>query len=150
MTNKSLGKWKLPQPTDVKDENDWLPVPRIARTIPFGYIPDDGDPDILQPVPHELELLEKAKMYLRQYSLREVSAWLSTNSGRYLSHLGLQKRIKHEKQRKNTARSLRIWANYAEKAISTAEKLEAGRVGAKKDRADAAIPSGGGGVTADS
>jgi len=132
MTNKSLGKWKLPQPTDVKEENDWLPVPRIARTIPFGYISSEEDPDILEPVKVELDLLEKARGYVKQYSLREVSAWLSVNSGRYISHIGLQKRIKHEKQRKDTARSIRIWANYAEKAINTAKKLEERRVGAKR------------------
>lgn len=141
MTNKSLGQWKLPQPTDIKEENDWSPVPRIARTIPFGYISDDEDPYILQPVPLELDLLEKARGYLKQYSLREVSAWLSTNSGRYISHLGLQKRVKHEKQRKDKARSLRLWANYAEKAINTAEKLEARRIGAKKDGGNAELSS---------
>jgi|TARA_R110002126_G_scaffold39098_2_gene116322 hypothetical protein len=141
MTNKSLGQWKLPQPTDIKEENDWSPVPRIARTIPFGYISDDGDPYILQPVPLELDLLEKARGYLKQYSLREVSAWLSTNSGRYISHLGLQKRVKHEKQRKDKARSLRLWASYAEKAINTAEKLEARRIGAKKDGGKEGLPS---------
>jgi|TARA_R100001369_G_scaffold85830_1_gene119818 hypothetical protein len=141
MTNKSLGQWKLPQPTDIKEENDWSPVPRIARTIPFGYISDDGDPYILQPVPLELDLLEKARGYLKQYSLREVSAWLSTNSGRYISHLGLQKRVKHEKQRKDKARSLRLWASYAEKAINTAEKLEARRIGAKKDGGNEGVPS---------
>ena len=141
MTNKSLGQWKLPQPTDIKEENDWSPVPRIARTIPFGYISDDEDPYILQPVPLELDLLEKARGYLKQYSLREVSAWLSTNSGRYISHLGLQKRVKHEKQRKDKARSLRLWASYAEKAINTAEKLEARRIGAKKDGGKEGLPS---------
>jgi hypothetical protein len=141
MTNKSLGQWKLPQPTDIKEENDWSPVPRIARTIPFGYVSDDEDPYILQPVPLELDLLEKARGYLKQYSLREVSAWLSTNSGRYISHLGLQKRVKHEKQRKDKARSLRLWANYAEKAINTAEKLEARRIGAKKDGSNAELSS---------
>jgi hypothetical protein len=131
-TNKSLGKWKLPQPTDVKEEDEWVPVPRIARTIPFGYTIEENEPDILLPVKIELDLLEKAKVYLKQYSLREVAAWLSKNSGRYISHLGLQKRIKHEKQRKNTARSLRKWATYAETALATAEKLETQRVGAKQ------------------
>jgi hypothetical protein len=89
----------------------------------------------------ELDLLEKARGYLKQYSLREVSAWLSTNSGRYISHLGLQKRVKHEKQRKDKARSLRLWASYAEKAINTAEKLEARRIGAKKDGGNEGVPS---------
>ena len=130
--NRSLGKWKLPQPTDIKEENEWLPVPRIARTIPFGYEVDPEDKDLLLPIKEELDHLEKAKMYLRQYSLREVVAWLSKNTGRYISHLGLQKRIKHERQRKDKARSLRKWAEYAEKAIKKAEEIETSRVGAKR------------------
>ena len=130
--DRSLGKWKLPQPTDIKEENEWLPVPRIARTIPFGYEIDPEDEDLLLPIKEELDHLEKAKMYLRQYSLREVAAWLSKNTGRYISHLGLQKRIKHERQRKDKARSLRKWAEYAEKAIKKAEEIETSRVGAKR------------------
>ena len=130
--NRSLGKWKLPQPTDIKEGNEWLPVPRIARTIPFGYEVDPEDEDLLLPIKEELDHLEKAKMYLRQYSLREVAAWLSKNTGRYISHLGLQKRIKHERQRKDKARSLRKWAEYAEKAIKKAEEIETSRVGAKR------------------
>ena len=130
--NRSLGKWKLPQPTDIKEENEWLPVPRIARTVPFGYEVDPKDEDLLLPIKEELDHLEKAKMYLRQYSLREVAAWLSKNTGRYISHLGLQKRIKHERQRKDKARSLRKWAEYAEKAIKKAEEIETSRVGAKR------------------
>ena len=129
---RSLGKWKLPQPTDIKEENEWLPVPRIARTIPFGYEVDPKDEDLLLPIKEELDHLEKAKMYLRQYSLREGAAWLSKNTGRYISHLGLQKRIKHERQRKDKARSLRKWAEYAEKAIKKAEEIETSRVGAKR------------------
>ena len=130
--NRSLVKWKLPQPTDIKEENEWLPVPRIARTIPFGYEVDPEDKDLLLPIKEELDHLEKAKMYLRQYSLREVAAWLSKNTGRYISHLGLQKRIKHERQRKDKARSIRKWAEYAEKAIKKAEEIEASRIGAKR------------------
>ena len=130
--DRSLGKWKLPQPTDIKEENEWLPVTRIARTIPFGYEVDPEDEDLLLPIKEELDHLEKAKMYLRQYSLREVAAWLSKNTGRYISHLGLQKRIKHERQRKDKARSIRKWAEYAEKAIKKAEEIETSRVGAKR------------------
>ena len=130
--DRSIGKWKLPQPTDIKEENEWLPVPRIARTIPFGYEVDPEDKDLLLPIKEELDHLEKAKMYLRQYSLREVAAWLSKNTGRYISHLGLQKRIKHARQRKDKARSIRKWAEYAEKAIKKAEEIEASRIGAKR------------------
>jgi len=37
--NRSLGSWKLPQPTDLKDEEqkNWTQIPRIARIVPFGY-----------------------------------------------------------------------------------------------------------------
>ena len=53
--DRSLGKWKLPQPTDLKDEDekDWIQIPRIARTIPFGYKLNEEDSDLLDPVPYE-------------------------------------------------------------------------------------------------
>ena len=70
--SRTAGKWKLPQPTDLKDEDEWVPVPRIARTIPFGYEADDNDPDILMPVATELDLLETARKHVKQYSYREV------------------------------------------------------------------------------
>ena len=128
---RTAGQWKLPQPTDIKEENEWVQIPRIARTVPFGYKQNEEDPDILDPVPTELDLLEKARAYTNQYSYREVANWLSTNSGRYISHVGLRKRLNNERQRKNQARSLRKWAEYAEKAIAKAQEIEAQRTGAK-------------------
>jgi hypothetical protein len=129
---KSIGKWKLPQPTDIKDENEWVQIPRIARTVPFGYTVNEDDPQILDPIPIELDLLEKARKFIKQYSYREVANWLSTNSNRYISHVGLRKRLQNERQRKNQAKSLREWAAYAEKAIRKAEALEEKRTGAKE------------------
>ena len=70
---RPLGKWKLPQPTDVKVDNEWVDIPRISRTIPFGYIVDPEDTGILKPVPDELNKLLQARKYLKQYSYREVS-----------------------------------------------------------------------------
>ena len=52
--NRSIGRWKLPQPTDLKEEREWVAIPRIARTIPFGYTVDENDPDLLQPVKLEI------------------------------------------------------------------------------------------------
>ncbi len=132
---RSVGKWKLPQPTDIKEENEWTPIPRIARTVPFGYKQDDEDPDILQPIKLELDLLEKARSYVNQYSYREVSNWLSTNTGRYISHVGLRKRLDNERQRKNKAASIRKWAEYAEKAIAKAKEIEEARTGASSKAA---------------
>ena len=128
---RSIGKWKLPQPTDIKEENEWVQIPRIARTVPFGYKVNEEDPDLLDPIQTELDLLEKARKHVNQYSYREVANWLSANTNRYISHVGLRKRLGNEKQRKNQARSLRKWAEYAEKAIAKAKALEEERVGSK-------------------
>ena len=131
--DRSLGKWKLPQPTDLKDEEqkNWIQIPRIARTIPFGYKLNEEDSDLLDPVPYELEAIELARKYVNQYSYREVANWLTTKTGRTISHVGLRKRLMHEQQRKNKARTLRKWSEYAKKAIKKAEEIEEGRTGAK-------------------
>ena len=129
---RSAGKWELPQPTDIKEDEEWIQIPRIARTIPFGYKQNENDNDILDPIEKELTLLEQARKYVNQYSYRQVANWLSKQSGRYISHVGLQKRLKNEKKRKNQARSIRKWAEYAEKAISKAKEIESQRTGATK------------------
>ena len=131
--NKPLGTWKLPQPTDLKESSKWVAIPRVARTIPFGYEIDPEDNRILLPIDYELDMLEKAKKYVKQYSYREVANWLTRNTGRSLSHVGLKKRLDNERQRKNKAGSLRRWADYAKKAIAKAEEIEAKRVGAKEE-----------------
>ena len=133
MRDRSLGKWKLPQPTDLKDDNEWMPIPRIARTVPFGYELDPEDKNLLKPIKIELDLLEQARKYIKQYSYREVANWLSKNSGRDISHVGLMKRLKNERKRKNKAISLRKWADYAQKAIQKAEEIEESRTGAKQE-----------------
>ena len=107
----------------------WIPIPRIARTVPFGYKQDE-DPDILQPIPIELDLLEKARSHVNQYSYREVANWLSTQTGN-ISHVGLRKRLNNERRRKNQAASLRKWAEYAEKAIAKAEEISNQRTGSR-------------------
>ncbi len=131
--DRSLGKWKLPQPTDLKNEEqtEWIQIPRIARTIPFGYVINKDDKELLDPIPYELEALELARKYIKQYSLRQVANWLTTKTGREISHIGLRKRLLHERQRKNKARTLKRWADYAEKAIQKAKNIEESRVGAK-------------------
>ena len=134
------GRWKLPQPTDIQEDNEWIEIPRIARTVPFGYELHPEDNDVLAPIPDQLDKLQQAKKYLKQYSYREVANWLSKNTGRYISHVGLRKRLDNERTRNNKARSLRRWADYAKKAIAKAEALEQKRIDSKKkeDSADAA------------
>jgi len=131
--DRSLGKWKLPQPTDVKDEEgkEWSKIPRISRIIPFGYEKDIEDPDVLNPIPLELEAIEMARKYVKQYSFRQVANWLTQKTGREISHVGLRKRLMHEQQRKNQARTLRKWSEYAQKAIEKAKAIEEERLGSK-------------------
>ena len=131
--NRSLGKWKLPPPTDLKDEEqkEWSQVPRISRIIPFGYKRNEQDPDILDPIPFELEAIEMARKYINQYSYRQVANWVTKKTGRDITHVGLRKRLMHERQRKNQARTLRKWSEYAEKAIQKAKAIEESRIGAK-------------------
>ena len=131
--DRSLGKWKLPQPTDLKDEEqkEWIQIPRIARIIPFGYKVNETDKELLDPIPYELEALELARKYIKQYSLRQVANWLTTKTGRDISHIGLRKRLLHERQRKNKARTLKRWSEYATKAIEKAKAIEESRIGAR-------------------
>ena len=131
--DRSLGKWKLPQPTDLKDEDqkEWIQIPRIARTVPFGYKVNEDDKELLDPIPYELEAIELARKYIKQYSLRQVANWLTTKTGRQISHIGLRKRLLHERQRKNKARTLKRWSEYAQKAIEKAKAIEESRIGAR-------------------
>jgi hypothetical protein len=121
--------WTLPKPEKIGDEYVWKPTVRVGRHIPFGYRQDPNDCDILIPIPEELELFEKAKQFLKQYSYREVANWLSTQSGRYISHVGLYKRVKIEQQRKNEASTQRYLAQRYKEALQKAQKLETQRLG---------------------
>ena len=131
--NRSLGSWKLPQPTDLKDEEqkEWVQIPRIARIVPYGYKLNEKDKDLLDPIPYELEAIELARKYSKQYSYRQIANWLTKKTGREISHVGLRKRLMHEQQRKNKARTLRKWSEYAQKAIEKAKTIEEERTGAK-------------------
>lgn len=131
-TAESLGYWNLPKPEreEQKENKNWLPIPRVARTIPFGYKVDPQDDNILLPIPEELEALEQAKMHLKQYSFREVANWLVKTTDRSISHVGLRKRIQNEQQRKRKITVKRTWAERLKKAIEAAEKIEKERVGA--------------------
>ena len=93
-------------------------------TVPFGYKINEDDKELLDPIPYELEALELARKYVKQYSPRQVANWLTTKTGRQISHIGLRKRLLHERQRKNKARTLKRWSEYAQKAIEKAKAIE--------------------------
>ena len=132
---ESLGYWTLPKPEI--NQKAWSRIPRVARTTPFGYEVDEQDDNFLLPIDDELELLEKAKQHLQQYSYREVANWLSKESGRYISHVGLKKRIDIERKRKKAATIKRKLAARLEKTIQEIEKLEQEKTGTHTTGAEA-------------
>lgn len=126
--------WKLPLPEEDGDEYIWRPVVRVGKHVPWGYKQDPNDPDILLPIPEDLELMEQAKKFLKQYSYRQVAAWLSEQSGKPISHVGFYKRVKLEHKRKTEASNQRYLAKRYKEALEKAEKLENQRLGAKARR----------------
>ncbi len=123
----------LLQGPDKKGPIKWLPTVRVSRTIPFGYKEDEENEALLQPIEEELELLEEAKVHLKRYGSRQVAAWLSEKSGRYISHTGLIKRVKSERRRSEQIRYSHGLIKRLEKAIETAQKLEESRLGRQED-----------------
>ncbi len=126
--------WTLPAPKP-NEKFEWRKVVRVGRLVPFGYRQDPDDCDILLPIPEELDLLEEGKKYLKQYSYRDVAAWLSEESGRYISHVGLMKRVQIERKRQREAANQRQLAEKYKKALEKAKKLEEERLGGKETRA---------------
>jgi|TARA_R100001460_G_scaffold41168_2_gene76666 hypothetical protein len=133
-TDRGAGKWILAQPENIIKDEDFLPIPKIARTIPFGYKEDPEDDDVLLPIPRELRALEKAKEYLQQYSYREVANWLTKQTNRSISHMGLKKRIANEQSNKRRSATLRQWAERYKTAIRKAEEIERTRLGARESQ----------------
>lgn len=103
----------------------WAPLPRIARTIPFGYKVDDKDPKTLIPVLLELEALEKAKEYKSKgYSLRRIADWLESATGRKITHVGLKKRLADGRSKRGKASTLKGWADAYKEALIKVKKWD--------------------------
>ena len=134
--DRDLGFWELPKPFK-GEEKEWHVIARVSlRQVPFGYRVHPENDRLLEPIPEELEALELAKRHLKQYSYREVAIWLSKTTGRYISHMGLHKRIKVEQKRKKSAAIKRKLTQRLKEALSQIEKLEQSRVGSYSIRED--------------
>ena len=84
---------------------------------------------MLEPIPDELEALEVAKRHLLQYSYREVAQWLTKQTSRSISHMGLKKRIDIERKRKKTIVIKRRLAQRLAQTLQEIENLETQKVG---------------------
>jgi hypothetical protein len=66
---------------------------RTSSTIPFGYKLNESNNEMLEPIESELEMLKKVLPLIQNktLSLREGSMWLTHETGRPISHMGLKK-----------------------------------------------------------
>ena len=69
-----------------------IKIKKRARTIPFGF-KQSQDPNYIEPIKEELDALRQAEEYSKTCSLRETAQWLHRKTGRYISHVGLRKRL---------------------------------------------------------
>jgi len=120
--------WQIPLQGEL---GEWYPVIRVGRHVPFGYEQDKEDDMLLIPIPEELELLEKAKKFLKDYSVRQVAKWLSDQSGRSISHVGLYKRVRMEEKRRRASSNYRQYAKKYKEAARKSQKIEEERLGGK-------------------
>jgi len=119
--NKS---WRLPKPTILNKKKVWFPVVRIGYSVPFGYYEDPEDKDILIPIPEELELYELAKKHLKNYTYKDVAAWLTTRSGRKIGPSALHERINRERKNKRDLTNANYYAEKYKEACDKARKIE--------------------------
>lgn len=125
---KTEKTYKLPELPEPK--NKWRKIPNTYKTIPFGYKVSEEDPEILEPIPSEMELLEEAKKHLKKYSYRAVADWLSEASGRYISHMGLRKRLERDRKNKSSIGGYQLTAKKLQKNLEIMRKIEEERPGA--------------------
>ena len=134
-TERDLGEWQLPKPKSPYNK-DWHEIVRVTQKIPFGYAEHPENDRLLIPIVEELEALELAKRHLQQYSYRAVANWLTKETGRYISHMGLKKRVELEQRRKKAITIKRKFAKWLEKTLEEIEKLESRGVGAYSEEKD--------------
>ena len=87
-------------------------IKKRTRQIPFGFKQSETHQDYIEPVKTELEALDQAKQYLKTCSYRETAQWLHRKTGRYISHVGLKKRLERssttEAEESNTTESQEV------------------------------------------
>lgn len=123
--------WKLPPRPDPDD--GWLPIVRVGWIVPFGYEEDPDNPLILNPIPEKLDLLEKAKQYVKKYSYPEVAEWLSYYAGETITSDGLRKRIQREAKQNQKVVGHEYWAEKYKEASRLAKEIQKNRVGRRRD-----------------
>jgi hypothetical protein len=120
----------------VNPQFEWRPVPWVGgpnKPAPYGYKKRPDNFHILDPIPEQLEALERGKKYLKKYSYGTVARWISAVTGRHIDYVTLWKRVKFDKTRDKKARAFRKWAARYKAALLAAEYLES-EIGAGRPR----------------
>lgn len=100
---------------------------RVKRglVIPWGYEQHPDDKQLLLPIDEQLDVYEEAKRLLhRGCTLRDVSEWMSATTGRYISHVGLDKKIKAEVSEKRRKAANKAWENRRARIAAAEKKLD--------------------------
>ena len=88
-----------------------IKIKKRARVVPFGF-KQSSNPDYIEPIKEELDALKQAEVYSKTCSLRETAQWLHRKTGRYISHVGLKKRLERnsttETQENNSTESQEV------------------------------------------
>lgn len=65
---------------------------RVTKTIPYGYAQHPEDPDLLEPIPSEINALRQAVKYVKDgYSYQVARDWLVATTERDISNVGFWK-----------------------------------------------------------
>jgi len=69
-------------------------IKRKTSTIPFGYQVSKIE-GYLEPINEQLEALDVAEAMInnQEVSLRDAAYWLTAETGRYISHVGLKQYV---------------------------------------------------------
>ena len=64
---------------------------KLRKEVPFGYKLSEQFPGYLEPVEHELKIIEQARKYYKKTTLTELQNWIHKHTGRRLSLPGIKK-----------------------------------------------------------
>lgn len=67
-----------------------LPIQRLSGPIPWGYSEVKGE-KLLQPIDKCFQILVEAKKHLETSTYKELSAWITQETGVYLGRTGVVK-----------------------------------------------------------
>jgi hypothetical protein len=107
-----------------------------TAAIPYAYEASEDDPLVLLPNPEVVALVEKAFEYLENgHSYRETAHWISTQSGKKISHQGLANIWRRHCPAKESDRQKALKKQRLKNKPKTAEEKHAAKL--KRKRSDA-------------